>query len=130
MATTSEAKAIDLLIVQGVSNDTERATIPFSLAQNAVQKHKKVVEVVLMFDGSNLAIPGNAEKIVAGKPFEGDLLKRIQLCIDLGVKVSVCKPCLMKRKLLDAKLIDQVKIVTGNDVLSKTWAASKVLTFT
>eukprot|EP00465_Bigelowiella_longifila_P006296 CAMPEP_0185251932 /NCGR_PEP_ID=MMETSP1359-20130426/1212_1 /TAXON_ID=552665 /ORGANISM="Bigelowiella longifila, Strain CCMP242" /LENGTH=129 /DNA_ID=CAMNT_0027833995 /DNA_START=35 /DNA_END=424 /DNA_ORIENTATION=- len=127
---SAEEKKLDLVIVQGRSKDAERATIPFSLAGASATKHGKSVQVVLMFDGANLAIPETSEKIVAGKPFDGNLLERIQNVIKAGVKVAVCKPCLMKRGLLDKKLIDGIEIISGLNLLQYTYGTEKVLSFT
>jgi len=80
-----------------------------------------------MFDAAELAVPEVAEKVVAGKPFDGNLKDRIAGVIKAGASIGVCKPCLMQRKLLGTKLIEGIQVITGIDLLESTYVAAKVI---
>ena len=62
---------IDTLFLVGHGKDNgERATIPWVLANLEVEKPGRKVEVIFIFDGVTMAIPGNAAGFNVGVPFE------------------------------------------------------------
>ena len=71
---------IDTLFLVGHGTENgEKCTIPFVLANIEVEKPGRKVEVILIFNGVTLAIPGKAAGFNIGVPFETlDLEQRIR----------------------------------------------------
>ncbi|MBA4357224.1 MAG: DsrE family protein [Humidesulfovibrio sp.] len=84
--------------------DGDKATLGFVVA-NAAQGSEKQTMVFLSTDGVYCAIKGEAEKINEGAPF-APLKELIGKFIGAGGTVYVCTPCLKKRGLSEADLIE------------------------
>ena len=122
---------IDTLFLVGHGKDNgERATIPWVLANLEVEKPGRKVEVIFIFDGVTMAIPGNAAGFNIGVPFETyDLEQRIKDFQKKGGVVNVCTPCLAHRGLLDSPVLDGIVRIKGPDLLEKKDQADKILSF-
>ena len=84
--------------------DPDKATVGFVVANAAVGSDKDTL-VFLSTDGAWLAKKGEAEKIEAGDPFAPlrDLLGKF---LAAGGKINVCAPCMKKRGISEADLIE------------------------
>lgn len=84
--------------------DGDKATLGFVVA-NAAQGSEKETMVFLSTDGVYCAVKGEAEKINEGAPF-APLKELINKFSAAGGKIYVCTPCLKKRGLSEADLIE------------------------
>lgn len=84
--------------------DGDKATLGFVVA-NAAQGSEKETMIFLSTDGVYCAVKGEAEKIDEGAPF-APLKELITKFINAGGKIYVCTPCLKKRGLSEADLIE------------------------
>eukprot|EP00164_Ancoracysta_twista_P002514 GFYU01003347.1.p1 GENE.GFYU01003347.1~~GFYU01003347.1.p1 ORF type:complete len:129 (+),score=23.95 GFYU01003347.1:90-476(+) len=127
---TDVAPSDILFVVTKGAEDAENATVPLSLADIAASQHGKTVEVILFNNGATLALPGVADQIVAGAPWEGHAGTRLQTCINNPkITVNVCMPCLIHRGKQNEPLIEGIQGIKGPVFLQKTYAAAKVLQF-
>jgi|RhiMetdeSRZDD1v2_1073273.scaffolds.fasta_scaffold337745_4 predicted peroxiredoxin len=123
---------IDTLFLVGHGTENgEKCTIPFVLANIEVEKPDRKVEVVFIFNGVTLAIPGKAAGFNVGVPFETyDLETRIKDFQKKGGIISVCTPCLIHRGLQDSPVLDGIVRIKGPDLLEKKDLAVKLMQFT
>ena len=122
---------IDTLFLVGHGTENgEKCTIPFVLANIEVEKSGRKVEVIFIFNGVTLAIPGKAAGFNIGVPFEThDLEQRIKDFQKKGGIVNVCTPCLVHRGLQDSPVLDGIVRIKGPDLLDKKDLANKILSF-
>jgi predicted peroxiredoxin len=123
--------AIDTLIIAGYgSNNGEKATIPFVLANIEIEDRSKRVEVVLMFDAAPLAVKGAADGFSIGVPFEThDLATRMRLFMEGGGILNVCTPCLIHRGIDNEPTMDGIVRINGRVVMEKKDRANRILSF-
>jgi predicted peroxiredoxin len=126
------SEKIDTLFLVGHGTENgEKCTIPFVLANIEVEKPGRKVEVVFIFNGVTLAIPGKAAGFNIGVPFETfDLETRIKDFQKKGGIVNVCTPCLVHRGLQDSPVLDGVVRIKGTDLMEKKDLAAKLMQFT
>ena len=126
------SNAIDTLFLVGHGTENgEKCTIPFVLANIEVEKPGRKVEVVLIFNGVTLAIPGKAAGFNIGVPFEThDLEARMSEFQKKGGIINVCTPCLIHRGLQDSPVLDGIIRIKGSDLLEKKDLATKLMPFT
>ncbi|MBF0481896.1 MAG: DsrE family protein [Desulfovibrionaceae bacterium] len=100
--------------------DGDKATLGFVVA-NAAQGSEKETMVFLSTDGVYCAVKGEAEKINEGAPFAPlkELISKYQAA---GGKIYVCTPCLKKRGLGEADLIEGATPAGGAALVE--WLAS------
>lgn len=84
--------------------DGDKATLGFVVA-NAAQGSEKETMVFLSTDGVWCAAKGEAEKINEGAPF-APLKELITKFVNAGGKIYVCTPCMKKRGIAEADLIE------------------------
>ena len=109
---------------------SEKATVPFVLANIEVEDKAKHVEVVMMFDAATLAVQGEADGFNVGAPWDShDLGTRMRDFMAAGGTISVCTPCLIHRKLEDAPMMEGVVKINGRIMLEKKDRADKILSF-
>ena len=119
-----------LFIVGHGTENGEKCTIPFVLANLEVEKPGRKVEVIFIFNGVTLAIPGKAAGFNIGIPFETfDLEARMKEFQRKGGIISVCTPCLIHRGMQDAPLLDGIVRIKGPDLMEKKDLAIKLLPF-
>lgn len=125
------AKIDTLFIVGHGSDNSEKATIPYVLANIEVAKPDKHVEIVMIFDGVQMALQGAAEGFNVGPPFESsDLAGRMSTFMAAGGVINVCTPCLVHRKLIDEPLVEGIVRIKGSVLLEKKDIADKIMWFT
>lgn len=126
------SEKIDTLFLVGHGTENgEKCTIPFVLANIEVEKPGRKVEVIFIFNGVTLAIPGKAAGFNIGVPFETfDLETRIKDFQKKGGIVNVCTPCLVHRGLQDSPLLDGIVRIKGTDLMEKKDLADKLMQFT
>jgi uncharacterized protein len=83
--------------------DPDKATLGFVVA-NAAQGSEKETMVFLSSDGIYCAVPGEMVKIDEGAPF-APLKDLVDKFIKAGGKIYVCTPCMKKRGITEADLI-------------------------
>jgi predicted peroxiredoxin len=123
---------IDTLFLVGHGTESgEKCTIPFVLANIEVEKPGRKVEVVFIFNGVTLALPGKAAGFNIGVPFETfDLETRMKDFQKKGGIINVCTPCLIHRGLQDAPILEGVVRIKGTDLMEKKDLATKLMPFT
>lgn len=84
--------------------DPDKATLGFVVA-NAAQGSEKETMVFLSSDGVYCAAKNEMVKIDEGAPF-APLKDLIEKFIKAGGKIYVCTPCMKKRGLTEADLVD------------------------
>jgi predicted peroxiredoxin len=126
------SQKIDTLFLIGHGTENgEKCTIPFVLANIEVEKPGRKVEVIFIFNGVTLALPGKAAGFNIGVPFEThDLEARIKAFQKKGGVINVCTPCLVHRGLQDSPVLEGVVRIKGTDLLEKKDLAAKLLQFT
>jgi predicted peroxiredoxin len=126
------SQAIDTLFIVGYGTENgEKCTVPFVLANLEVEKPGRKVEIVLLFNGVTLAIPGKAAGFNIGVPWETyDLETRMKDFQKKGGIISACTPCLVHRGLQDSAVLDGIVRIKGPDMLEKKDLAAKLLQFT
>jgi len=92
------------------SDNTDKATVAFVIANAAVASSQDTL-VFLSIEGVRLAQKGFADAIHE----EGfaPLRELMQNFVAAGGKIWVCSPCMKKRKLDEANLVDGAIIVGG-----------------
>lgn len=91
-------------------DDCDRATVAFVIANAAVASDQETM-VFLSTEGVRLAEQGYADDIhESGFAPLGELMSTF---VAAGGKIFVCSPCLKKRGLAEAKLVDGATIVGG-----------------
>jgi len=127
----TNAKIDTLFLVGHGTESGEKCTIPFVLANIEVEKPGRKVEVVFIFNGVTLALPGKAAGFNIGPPFETfDLEGRMKEFQKKGGIINVCTPCLTHRGLQDAPLLEGIVRIKGTDLMEKKDLAAKLLPFT
>ena len=91
--------------------DGDKATLAFVVANAAIGSDKETM-VFLMADGAWAAKQGEAEKIDEGPPFLPlkDLMDKY---VAGGGKIYVCSPCMKKRDITEAQLIEHAEPAGG-----------------
>lgn len=84
--------------------DGDKATLGFVVANAALGSEKDTM-IFLSTDGVYCAVKGEAEKIDEGAPF-APLKELIGKFVAAGGKIYVCTPCLKKRGLSEADLVE------------------------
>jgi len=84
--------------------DGDKATLGFVVANAALGSEKDTM-IFLSTDGVYCAVKGEAEKIDEGAPF-APLKELMAKFVNAGGKICVCTPCLKKRGLSEADLIE------------------------
>jgi predicted peroxiredoxin len=92
------------------------------MAVNAVQKGHNAC-LILMAEGVALGVPGAAEPISIGAPFEpaADLLKKY---LEQGGRVAVCKSCMLHNGLSAEQMDPRFEIITAPDVIDLLMGAT------
>lgn len=84
--------------------DPDKATVGFVVA-NAAQGSEKETMVFLSCDGVWAAEKNEMEKVDEGAPF-APLKDLIEKFVKAGGKIYVCTPCMKKRGISEADLVD------------------------
>ncbi len=126
------SQKIDTLFLVGHGTENgEKCTIPFVLANIEVEKPDRKVEVVLIFNGVTLAIPGKAAGFNIGVPFETfDLETRMKEFQRKGGIINVCTPCIIHRGLQESPVLEGIVRIKGPDLMDKKDLAAKLMPFT
>ncbi len=107
-------------------DDSERATIPFVMA-NAALASDTEVSVILQSTGVNIAVKGYTKHVRAEAfPPLADLVKGV---LELGGKIMVCAPCLKSRGIAEDELIEGAKIIAAGTVVAETTSADATLVY-
>ncbi|MBM9537650.1 DsrE family protein [Desulfobulbus alkaliphilus] len=85
------------------NTDPDKATLGFVVA-NAAQGSEKQTMVFLSSDGVYCAVPAEIAKIDEGAPF-APLQDLVEKFIKAGGTIYVCTPCMKKRGIAEADLI-------------------------
>jgi predicted peroxiredoxin len=108
------------------SDDPERATLPFVVANAALAMDAKVA-VVLQADGVTLATKGMYEKVSA--PGFEPLKKLVDSLVELGGSILVCIPCIEQRKITPDMLIQGAQPVKSGRVVQEVLDSSAVVNY-
>ncbi len=108
------------------SEDPERATLPFVVANAALAMDTKVF-VVLQANGVTLATKGMYENI-ASPGFE-PLKKLVDSFVEFGGTMLVCIPCIEQRKITPDMLIKGAQPVKAGRVVQEVMDANAVLNY-
>lgn len=120
------AKEKLVLIATHATDDPERATIPFVMA-NAAMAMDMSVTLVLQAEGVRLAVIDEAKEINAeGFP---PLQKLMSDFFDLGGSMMACTPCLKARKIVESHLIPGARLVAAGTVVAELASAKSALSY-
>lgn len=100
--------------------DGDKATLAFVVANAALASDKDTM-VFLSTDGVWAAVKGEAEKIDEGAPF-APLQDLVAKFVGAGGKIWVCTPCMKKRGITEADLIEGAQPAGGAALVD--WLAS------
>lgn len=100
----------------------DKVTVALTMAVNAIQKGHSAC-LILMAEGVALGVPGAAEPISIGAPFEpaADLLKKY---LEQGGRVAVCKSCMLHNGLSAEQMDPRFEIITAPDVIDLLMGAT------
>ena len=107
-------------------NDTDKATVGFVVANASVASGVETA-VWLSVEGVRLAVPGYADDIHE----EGfaPLKKLMDDFVDAGGIIYLCSPCVKKRKIDEANLINGATIVGGAKVVEFLTSGASCITY-
>jgi len=93
----------------------DKATVALTMALNARLKGHTAC-LILMAEGVTLGVPGAADGINIGQPFEpaAGLLRQY---LDLGGRVAVCKSCMLHNGFTAGQMDTRFEIITAPDVI-------------
>uniref|UniRef100_UPI0033412EDC DsrE family protein n=1 Tax=Castellaniella defragrans TaxID=75697 RepID=UPI0033412EDC len=98
-----------------------KVTVTFTMALNALQKGHTAC-VILMIDAVALGVPGAADDIDIGQPFEpmAALLKKY---LDAGGRIGICRSCLVHNGFSPEQMDSRFEIITAPDVIDLVMGA-------
>ena len=96
--------------------DGDKATLAFVVANAALGSDKETM-IFAMSDGVWAAVKGEAEKVNEGEPF-APLSNLVDKFVAGGGKMYVCAPCMKKRGIDEAQLIDGAEAAGGAFLVS------------
>lgn len=93
----------------------DKVTVALTMALNARLKGHTAC-LILMAEGVVLGVPGAADGMDIGQPFEpaADLLRKY---LDAGGRVAVCKSCMLHNGLSAEQMDARFEIITAPDVI-------------
>ncbi len=104
-----------ILVGYGKEN-VDKATISLTLARAALEAGE-TVSVILVSEGTRLALKGYADDLNNGEPFK-PLKPLIEEIHQMGAKLHVCMPCLKNRGVNEADILDDFIKIAGPDVIA------------
>ncbi|RMX08921.1 sulfur reduction protein DsrE [Corticibacter populi] len=101
-------------LFHGRSNP-DKVTVALTMALNARLKSHTAC-LILMTEGVVLGLPGAADSMDIGQPFEpaADLLRKY---LAEGGRVAVCKSCMLHNGLTAGQMDARFEIITAPDVI-------------
>jgi predicted peroxiredoxin len=106
--------SVCVLVAYGKDN-VDKATIGFTLANAAVDRGEKT-SIVLASEGVWLAFKGYADDLENGAPFQ-PLRELIGAFLKKGGQLNACTPCMQKRGIKDAYVIEGTRLISGSDLI-------------
>ncbi len=105
------------VIVAYARDNVDKATIGFTLA-NAALEQGEPVSIILASEGVRLAQRGYVVDFDNGEPFK-PMQQLIDEALQKGAALNVCTPCMKKRHLQEADIIQHanVRFIGGADVI-------------
>jgi uncharacterized protein len=116
-----------LYIATHANDDPEKAHLPFVLG-NAALAMDIHATVVLQSNGVYLARKGFVDHMVSGGGFP-PIKKLMADFVELGGKITVCKPCIAERKIDESDLIEGAETTAGGAVNIAAIEADAVFVF-
>lgn len=95
--------------------DPNKVTVALTMALNARLKGHSAC-LILMAEAVHLGLPGAADDIDIGQPFEpaADLLRKY---LEQGGRVAICKSCMLHNGLAAEQMDARYEIITAPDVI-------------
>lgn len=111
-------------LFHGQSNP-DKVTVALTMALNAQLKGHTAC-LILMAEGVALGLPGAADNINIGQPFEPaiDLLRQY---LDAGGRVAICKSCMLHNGLSAEQMDTRFEIITASNVVDLLMGATGTL---
>jgi predicted peroxiredoxin len=100
----------------------DKVTVALTMALNAQQKGHSA-RLILMADGVPLGIPGAADPIDIGLPFE-PAAALLQQYLAAGGLVAICKSCMLHNGLSAEQMDARFEIITASDVIDMLMGAT------
>jgi len=105
------------VVLVGYGKDNvDKATISLTLARAALEADE-AVSVILVSEGTRLALQGYADDLNNGEPFK-PLKPLIEEIDQMGAKLHVCMPCLKNRGVDESDILDNFIKIAGPDVIA------------
>ena len=107
------------------AGNPDKVTVALTMALNAKLKGHSAC-LILMADAVALGIPGAADPMDIGKPFEpaGDLMRKY---LEEGGRVAVCKSCMLHNGLSQEQMDKRFEIISAPDVIDLVMGATGTL---
>ncbi|MDR0233643.1 MAG: DsrE family protein [Zoogloeaceae bacterium] len=113
-----------LIIIHAAPYGSERCLSGLRLATAlAGRDDKPTVRIFLMSDATVLGLPNQIDG--AGNGLQG----MVEILVDLGVEIRLCRTCVLARGLSELPLIAGTAIGTLDELAEMTLTANKVITF-
>ena len=92
-----------------------KVTVAFTMARAAQQKGHTVC-IILMVEAVELGVPGVADGMDIGQPFEpvAELLRKY---LDAGGRIAICRSCMVHNGFTDGQMDPRFEIVTASQVI-------------
>lgn len=115
-----------LMIINAPPYGNERmlSGLRMSLGLMTQEAEKVDLRLFMMSDAVTVALPGHANAQAGG-----GLEEMLQMLVEQGVQIRLCRTCAQTRGLLDLPLISGVTMGTLVDLSRWTLEADKVITF-
>ena len=100
----------------------DKVTVALTMALNARLKGHTAC-LILMAEGVSMGVPGAADNMDIGQPFEpaADLLRQY---LDAGGRVAICKSCMLHHGLSAEQMDTRFEIITAPDVIDLLMGAT------
>lgn len=116
----------DLLItLTHHENNPNNVTIAFTMGVKALEKGKNVA-ILLLSDAVHLAKKGYADKIDIGEPFQ-PIKDVLPAFLEKGGKIKVCSSCLIHNGIKESEIMENIDIITADEVVDYITEAKSTL---
>jgi predicted peroxiredoxin len=116
-----------LIVTSAGAEDPNRASIPFHIAVNGAKPNGTEVAIALAGDAAELVKPDVIANVLGlGLAPLRELLDK---CLDLDVRLYVCKGCAEARGVLPSMLTPNATFISAPDLVRMTMEADRVLSF-
>lgn len=96
-------------------SDPNKVTVAFTMALNALNKGYSAT-LILMVEAVELGVPGAAEGIDIGKPFE-PVANLLEQYLEKGGRIAICGACMLHNGMTAEQMAPGYEIISAPDVV-------------